>query len=230
MKVLISREIAAQFSSATGIEAVSLPPYNKLDLPVQCHADMLFCVLDNKIFCYEEYVHLYDLLPTLAGQGYEVNFVEKGCDTKYPDDISLNVLVMGKTIFCNKAYTAQEILEHASENGYTVVNVKQGYAACSTLVLDENTAITADRGVCDAIKRQGKECLLVDGDDITLSGYSCGFFGGASGVIGNNVYFFGDISGLKSGNEILDFLHRKNRAVFSISSGRVCDFGGFKVI
>ncbi len=230
MKVLINHEIAERFSAITGIEAVSLYPYKKLDFPVQCHADMLFCVLDNIIFCYEDYVTEYDLYDTLAGSGKEVRFVSAVCGSKYPSDIALNVLVMGDTIFCNISYTAKEVLEYARERGYKIVNVRQGYAACSTLVICEDLAITADKGVCDAIKKQGKECLLIYPDEVVLDGYNCGFCGGASGKIDNTVYFFGDISLMKSAGVITQIAKDKNFELFQISSGRVNDFGGFKVI
>ena len=96
MKVLINHEIAKEFTTVTGIDVIPLYPYKKLDLPVCCHADMLFCVLDNTVFCYEDYVDEFNLLSVLFGEGYEVEFVSKRCGNKYPDDIALNVLVMGK--------------------------------------------------------------------------------------------------------------------------------------
>ena len=230
MKVLINHEIAKEFSSVTGIETIPLFPYNRLDLPVQCHADMLFCVLDDTIFCYEDYVKEYGLLSCLTEGGKKICFVSATCESKYPKDISLNVLVMGKTIFCNVRHTAREILCYAESNGYKIVNVKQGYAACSTLVVDDNFAVTADKGMIDAIKAEGKECLLADCDDIVLEGYKCGFFGGASGVIDKNIYFFGDVDMLKNGEKIRTVLNDKNYDVFQITSGRVYDFGGIKVI
>ena len=230
MKALISHEIAECFSSATGIEAIPLYPYNKLDLPVQCHADMLFCVINDVIFCYCDYVTEYGLVDALKQSGKEIVFVSSECSSIYPHDISLNVLVMGGTLFANTAHTAKEILDYASLQGYRIVNVHQGYAACSTLVVDSETAITADVGMYNAIKSIGKECYLIKHNDILLNGYNCGFCGGASGVVNGEVCFFGDVSKMLCGEEILAFLAKKNVSVLPILSGRVYDFGGFKLI
>ena len=230
MRALISHEIAERFSSVTGIETIPLYPYNKLDLPVQCHADMLFCVLDNVIFCYGDYVTEHDLLDILKESGKKVVFVSSECSSSYPHDISLNVLIMGKTLFANTAYTAKEILDYASARGYKIVDVRQGYAACSTLVVNSETAVTADVGMYNAIKSIGKECYLVKQNDVLLNGYNCGFYGGASGILNGEVCFFGDVSNMLCGEEILAFLAKKNVSILPILSGRVYDFGGFKLI
>jgi len=156
MKALINYEIADAFYNATGLDVIPLKPYSKLDLPVSAHADMLFCLLDKTIFCYEDYVKENNIYNTLKDSGLNVIFVSNECKKNYPYDISLNVLVMGKTLFCNIKHTAVEIVDYANNNGYKIVNIKQGYSACSTLVVDENNAITSDTGVASAIEKKEK--------------------------------------------------------------------------
>lgn len=230
MKALINYQIAEEFSKATGIEAVALKPYKLLDAPVAAHADMLFCILDKTVFCYKDYIAENRLESIIGGAGYDMVFVSKKCSADYPNDISLNVLVMGKALFCNEKHTSKEILDYAKLNGYTVVNVKQGYSACSTLVVDENTAITSDIGVAKAITKTGKNAFFVANNEIELPGYDCGFLGGASGKIGGSVCFFGDVSSLQDGKKIIEVLRKKNRGIITISSGRVYDFGGIKLL
>ena len=75
MKALISKEIARDFELKTGISTIPLSPYDKLDAPVSSHADMLFCILDNTIFCYEDYVKNNGLLDCLKNTGYNIIFV-----------------------------------------------------------------------------------------------------------------------------------------------------------
>ncbi len=230
MKALVNYQIAEAFENKTGIETIAIKPYSRLAPPVASHPDMLFCVLDKTVFCYKDYMLENNLCDIVRDEGYDVVFVSKECTAEYPNDISLNVLVMGKDLICNGKHTAPEILEYAERNGYTVCNVKQGYSACSTLVIDENTAITSDKGVASAIETLGKRAACVENTDIILPGYNCGFVGGASGKVGRSVCFFGDIDTLQNGKLIHNLLIEKNTPIITISSGRVYDFGGIKLL
>ena len=230
MKILASKYIAQELASATGLEVVPLQPYKMLDSPVSSHADMLFFILDNTVFCYGDYIIENNLSELIEEAGYNIVHVSGKCERKYPNDISLNVLAMGRTLFCHSKYTAKEILDYAQENGYKIVDVKQGYAACSTLVIDEDTAITTDSSIALAIKNENKRVLLINGEDILLPGYNCGFIGGASGKIGREVWLFGDAEALKYKDKIISLLDEKNCKIKAVSSGRVYDFGGFKTI
>lgn len=230
MKALVNCEIAKEFAKITGVNTVELKPYKKLSPPVSAHADMLFCILDKTVFCYEDYVTENNLYDIIRGEGYDLVFVSCECGQEYPSDVSLNVLVMGKTIFCNVKHTAKEIIDYANANGYTVCHVKQGYCACSTLVVDENTAVTSDIGMERALLAVGKDVLLVENRDIILSGYDCGFIGGATGNIGGSVCFFGNCKAMADGEKISKLLYDKNIDIKPISTGRVCDFGGIKVL
>lgn len=230
MKALVNFEIAEDFAKITGVSTVALKPYKKLSPPVAAHPDMLFCILDKTVFCYEDYVTENNLYNVIRDEGYDLVFVSCECGQKYPSDVSLNVLVMGKRIFCNVKHTAKEIIDYASANGYIVHHVKQGYCACSTLVVDENTAITSDIGMKKALLDAGKYALMVKNCDIILHGYDCGFIGGATGNIGGSVCIFGNYNTMADGETIAKLLKEKNLTLKSISSGRVCDFGGIKVL
>ncbi len=230
MKALINIDIADEFEAKTGIMSIPLPPYHKLDKPVSSHADMLFCILKNTVFCYEDYVKDNNILEVLKSSGYNVTFVTAVCEKEYPCDVALNVLVMGKTIFCNIKYVAKEIFEYAKANGYLVINVNQGYSACSTLVIDEFNAITSDPSVYKAINEIGKNVLLISNSEIELKGYSCGFIGGATGVLGNKVYLFGELNRLTDWKKIESFITGLNFTVEQISLDGVFDFGGVKFI
>ena len=230
MKALISWEIAKVFKEKTGISVVPLPPYHKLDNPVSSHADMLFCVLDNTIFCYEDYVKDNKLCNILKDLGYDIVFVSNECKKEYPYDISLNVLVMGKTIFCNKKYTSNEILEYAEFNGYTIKNIKQGYSACSTLVLDSKNAITSDPSVFNALIELKKNVLLIDNSNIELKGYNCGFVGGSTGAFNNKLYLFGELEYIQECDRFNKFVSDLDYVIEPILQGGVYDFGGVKFI
>ena len=55
MIAIMSEQISERFYEKTGINVLSLKPYLKLGAPVSSHADMLMVVLDDTVFCYEEY-------------------------------------------------------------------------------------------------------------------------------------------------------------------------------
>ena len=230
MKLLINNDYARIFEDTTGITCIPLPPYERLDLPISSHADMLFCILDNTVFCYKDYIEENGFDSLLQKEGYFLKFVSKKCEKTYPNDIALNVLKMGNLLFCNQKYVATEVVDYANINGYKIINIKQGYSACSTLIIDENNAITSDIKIQKAMEKENKNVLLASNDKIVLNGYNCGFFGGASGVIGKKIYFFGDISTLPDYENIKSFIYNCGFEICSLSSGRVCDFGGFKQI
>jgi hypothetical protein len=230
-KVILSCQIAEKFREITGIDVISLAPYKKLDTPVCSHPDMLVFIIDKTVFCYAEY---YDLNENsfieMAKYGYKIVKIEKTCAPNYPNDISLNALNVGRFIFGKQKHLAKEIVDYAMENGYELVNVKQGYAACSTLVLDEKNVITGDKTIENAAKSVGINALLISNENIILHGYNCGFIGGASVVDNDTVYFFGDVNTLDEYEKIEEIISSIKMKVKPILSGRVFDFGGGKVI
>lgn len=231
MKILISSSFPIEKFTECKENVIVLPEYKKLDFPVSSHADMLFCVIDDTIFCYRDYVEdCKELKEAVLNSGYKIKYAENECGSKYPDDISLNALVIGKHIICNKKHTDKAILQYAEEKGFSVINVNQGYCACSTLVLDDRNAITTDMGIKKALDLIGVNSIFVSTGGIALEPYNCGFIGGATGKIGNTVYFFGEIKRLLDKDKILRFITDLKYNIFQIPLGRVYDFGGFKVI
>ncbi|MBO5313326.1 MAG: hypothetical protein J6B29_05105 [Clostridia bacterium] len=230
MKALVSSLISDKIKKVLDSDVISLPPYEKLDAPVSTHPDMLFFSIGRTVFCYEDYVKEQGIDKELISAGYNIVYTDSVCHKQYPNDIALNVLQMGNFLFCKRDSMSSQILEYSEQNDMSIINVKQGYTACSTLALDENHAITADVGIARAIESTGKSVLLIKGDGILLDGYSCGFIGGASFVFGDTVFFFGDITTISDGRKITDYLEQNGYKYKSIFSGRVCDFGGVKLL
>lgn len=229
MIALVSKAVSRDFFEKSGIYTLPLFPYEKLDTPVASHADMLFCIIGKNIFCYGDY---YDQNKERFKeiQNYNIIKVGKKCLPKYPHDVGLNVLVMGKSIFCSIKSVAVEILDFAKLNGYSVINVKQGYSSCSVLVLDENHAVTADKSMAKAIKSDGKDVLEINAGNITLEGYNYGFIGGASGVCGRKVYFFGSVHSHPDGEKIIKYLSSNGFEAVTVFDEELRDVGGIKFL
>ena len=230
-KIILSSQIADAFSKATGESVLPLKPYEKLDLPVNSHSDMLLFVIDKTVFCYKEYYEQNkETFFEIESFGYDIIKIEKECQKKYPSDISLNVLKVGKYLLGNKYNIAPEIITYAENNCYEIIDVKQGYSACSTLVLDDNNVITSDKSIEKAIKSLNKSVLIISNEEIHLEGYNCGFIGGATAVVDDTVYFFGEPNTLNDYNKIKEKISSLNMKIKSILTGRVFDFGGAKVL
>ena len=231
MKIFVSELISNEVAKKTNIPVLPLKSFELLDSPVSTHADMLIFVIDKKIFCYEDYyLNNKKIFDDAESEGYEIERLNINCEKNYPKDVSLNILKIGKTLFANLKHASKEVLKYAIENGYDVVNVKQGYSACSTLVIDDNTAITADKGIYEAIKSVGKDATLISPGGVGIEKYDYGFIGGAGFVLDGAVWFFGDIQKHADFGKISQKIDELKMKIFTIRDGYVFDFGGAKVI
>lgn len=231
MKLFASTFVAEPLAKVTGCEVLSLLPYDKLDGPVSTHADMLIFSLGKRIFCYEDYYYKNENIFKIAeNEGYEIVKISSPTSAKYPSDIALNAFKIGNLICGKLKYVAKEIIEYAKALGFQLIDVKQGYSACSTLVLDDDTVVTADKSIYNALAKAGKRAVLISQGDIKLDGYDYGFIGGASCVIDDTVYFFGDIKKHKDYEKIHSEIARLKMKEKSISCEDVFDFGGARAI
>ncbi len=167
-----------------------------VDGPISDHPDMFMCKLGTAknsriIKCQDPAVEL---------------------SNKYPADIAYNAACTGKYFIHNLKHTAPALLEAATDLGMILVDTKQGYAKCSTVVVDEDSIITYDRGIAEACIEAGmkeKNILLIEPGNIELAGYNTGFIGGTSGRIGNVMYFAGNLSEHQNFEEIRSFIEKR---------------------
>lgn len=229
MLLAVSHEASDLLRTLNNYAVLPIKPYSKLDSPVSSHADMLICVIDKTVFCYEEYFNENpDFFAMIKNEGYSIIKSKQNCEKHYPNDIGLNALIIGNRIFCNKKYTIKEIVEYGESNGYEIINVKQGYSACSTLVVDDNHAVTSDLGMLKSLENEGINVTLVTNDDIVLNGYNCGFIGGSGFVLDNVAYFFGNIFE-EVYKDVTDLLNSLNIRIFNLSNEKLFDYGGVKI-
>ena len=209
-----------------GFEVVILPPYSRLGEGVNTHADLMLFPLDGKIFIYRELIDRLGALDSaLSQRGYEIMAVDTPPSEKYPSDIGLNCLKIGKNIFCRKKSVAREVLEYAESNGYNVINTNQGYARCTAAPLSDKGIITADASMLKVASECGLEALAVSVGSVALKGFEYGFIGGACGAYGDSIYFSGDIYSHPNGKDIVDFCHRHGTSVVSLSEEPLSDVG-----
>ena len=206
-----------------------IPKCSSLAKPVCSHPDMLFSITDERTILTDGnyFAENAEFFNQLSKIGLKTVCSEKRLSDKYPNDILFDAVKTDKILIGNLKYTAPELFSE----GIRSINVKQGYALCSTLLM-KNSAITSDKGIYNAISENGYRVLQISSGDIYLNGYDCGFIGGASIVLEkeNIVVFFGKIKKHRDGEKIVNFCEDQGYSVVFDKETELSDFGGAKVL
>ncbi len=179
-----------------GICPILLPVYDKLPIPVAAHPDLLLHDLGGRLLVYRAY---YEENKALFSD-FAVILTDHTAGNVYPCDVGMDALVLKETVFCLPEYTCPEILQSR-----VVVPVRQGYAACAALKVNENAIITADPSIVKAAEQRGISVLVIAPGHIELHGYDYGFIGGTAFQMADTLYFAGDLSLHPDGERIADF-------------------------
>ncbi len=202
-------------------------PTVKLDClydAVASHADMQIHYLggDRFICAPEAYEHYKKLLPS----GVELIKGSARLNSKYPDDIAYNAAALKDCVICKSRCTAIEILETYGSKGADILNAAQGYAKCSTCVVNGHAIITADSSIASAAEKHGIDILKIREGHIELRGMNYGFIGGASGLIERNVLAFnGELSTHPDGDKIRSFCKNRGVEIVELKKGILTDIG-----
>lgn len=192
-------------------------------IPEQKHADMQILPINDKIFILNECTALAEKF-----QNQKLIFCNKKSGKKYPENILLNFLFLHNTLYGKLSAIDKKLLDYCKENNIRTVNINQGYARCSTLVLNNNAVITSDLSIEKALKKDRVEVLLISSGNIVLEGYNYGFIGGAGGKIDENtVAFFGNIENHPDYILIEKFCKKHNLKIKVICKDKpLTDIGG----
>lgn len=218
-----------QKTERLGFKPLLLPSDERLPYPTRAHADMLLFLIEKTVFCNEEYYKKHSsLFLTIKKYGYDVVPCKFEVTSEYPHDVSLNQARLGHYIMGNQKYCAREILNFVNANGYSFIPINQGYAKCSTLVLNENAIVTADDSVTNAAKKLGIDVLKINNSsgNVSLEPYDYGFIGGASAVYNDTVFFFGSPSLHENSEDIIRFCQKHGFSVVQLSEDGLTDIGG----
>lgn len=189
------------------------------------HPDMQICkCIDNAFVvcpdCYDYYKN------ELYRFGVDVYKGKTYLNSNYPQDIAYNVARIGDTAVHNFSYTDSEIIHLLKANNIKFINVSQGYSKCNICVVSDSAIITSDKGIYNAVIKEGIDALLIADGDIDIYDWEYGFIGGASGKIGDNILAFcGDLSIHNNFDEIQTFCEKFNVKCVSLSDKRLMDIG-----
>jgi hypothetical protein len=207
------------------VEPIAVPPCENLARPVCTHPDMQFHHLGGHKMVYYPNKDL-----SACRRLSELGFILKKCDKElnsvYPNDIALNAARVGQSLLCHPDYTDQTILKYCTNNQIHIRPVRQGYAKCSTCVVDNNSIVTADRNIARCAKQFGIDVLLIQPGFINLPGYETGFFGGCCGKLSaNKLFVCGDLTLHPDYIRIYAFLQERDIALEMLRGEPLTDIG-----
>lgn len=215
-----------------GFFLIKLPPDRRLGEAVSSHPDTLLFYSDGELITTAEYCedapYVFSDIREYKAE-IKLNFTSDRRGDRYPDDCMLNALVIGSKIFCKSDSISDAIKDFAARRGYKIIHTNQGYAACTVLSFG-SSAITADRGLGALLAEHGIKVTMIGPSGISLPPYEYGFIGGAGGVVGNKVYFFGDLLSHPDCEIICQAIEDAGYTPVSLSDGPLRDLGGFFVL
>ena len=205
-KVIISKDAGEELKSylEKRAQVIVFGGIDTVAEPIRNHPDLVYCRLkEDAIFLGNEQL----LAP------------------EYPGDIIYNGFSTGKYFIHDLKHTDEELLKAVDELGLIKVNVKQGYACCSIVPVDEDSIITADRGIARAAEAAGIAVLTVGPGHVELPGYDTGFLGGTSGRVGEEIVFNGDLSAHPDFDTIREFIESRGLRIKYFESYPLRDIG-----
>lgn len=198
-----ANEILKKYLRDTGHKLKEVKGISRMDPAIATHPDVYMCALRDSVYHGETF---------LLNPNYPFHAIFNGCST-------------GKYFIHNLEYTAPGLLEAVRKEGQIELNVKQGYAKCNCVVVDEDSIITADRGIWKVTASAGMNVLLIERSQVILEGYPYGFIGGASGRVGNRIIFNGDVTRHSDYAAIQCFIEERGLEMVYFKEYRLTDIG-----
>lgn len=167
------------------------------------------------------------LRSALEAYGFRAEYIEKPLGPVYPQDVLLDVALVGNYLFHGRAALEPPIQDYCAQHKLKTVSTAQGYAKCSVCVVTERALITSDPSIRTSARKCGLDVLQIRPGFIQLPGYSYGFIGGCSGKLHKNLLAFsGNISLHPDYPDIKAFCNNYHVELISLSNHPLLDVGG----
>lgn len=206
-----------------GIRTILSYRSENLLLPIESHPDMTILHLGKKQFICspDSYAYYKKEIPDADIICGKINL-----KSKYPYDIPYNITILNDKVFLNNTSDQIEILKMTNCSFKEILNVKQGYTKCNICIVNENAIITSDRNIYKTALEFDIDVLLIEPGFIELKGMSCGFIGGATGLIAPDVLAVnGEIKTHPSWEAIVGFCKNYGVNIISLKKGLIEDIG-----
>lgn len=143
----------------------------------------------------------------------------------YPQDCPYNIAFTGEYALCRQRLLPAEIRDFLDGEGIPTVDISQGYAKCSIIVVGNKSIITENEGIRRKAELSGIDVLPVSKGFIPLDGFPHGFIGGISGLHDDAVYLSGDIAHHPDHERIISFIEEKGKRSELLSPLPAADIG-----
>ena len=226
-RILIDKAISKDsknFLLSLGFDLIETIELSFIQNSTSTHPDMQFFLFGNKkaLIYSETYDYYRNNLP---------DFTFVAVDSfggQYPHDCLLNIARVGESDFLTKFQF--DNLNHTIEL-LNPVFTNQGYSKCSICILNNNAILTGDSGIYKIAKKKHLNCYFLNDNEISLKGYKNGFWGGCSGILGDNsLYFNGNIELLSCYNELVSILKKENIEPIYHKDVCLCDNGSILLL
>ena len=213
------------FIKSFGIEVIPVDENRFVEPSISFHADInAFYFGRGEILLDKSQILLFN---ALKERGMKVMLAESGVSGAYPDDCKLNLALLSDKLIGRIDVADKRIKELPCRT----LNVRQGYAKCSTCIVNENAVITDDLSIEKACIKNGIDVLLIEKGDIYLSAHEYGFIGGASALISkDHMIFFGDITEHRSFAKVDRFLKNQGCRYSYLKNHVLTDIGGIVAV
>ena len=198
----------------------NLPPSEAYHADLQCqHLGYNKIMLDKGNTCLEKILSL---------EGFEITYTKKDLNNSYPNNVLLNSATLKDCVILNQKTIDPNLIDCYKEKKLNLINVNQGYAKCSTAIVNSNSIITSDPSIYECAKEHSIEVLKIVPGHIDLPGYNYGFIGGTCSLIDKNkILFIGDINTHPDAKAIYDFINYRDVEIINlIPNKRLLDIGG----
>lgn len=210
-KIYISKDanrILTDYLEGKGFTLEYISSSGIVDKAVSNHPDMFLCKMGIR-----------DDAPLFFAK-------ESDLSLDYPEDVAFNAACTGKYFIHNLSYTNADLLLAAKEMGMILIDVRQGYTKCSTVIVDETSIITYDEGIAKACSRYNDlDVLLISPGFVRLDGYDTGFIGGCSGRIEDEIIFNGDLFAHPDFQRIVTFIESRGLTCRWFPEYKLTDIG-----
>lgn len=190
---------------------------------IASHADIFLCKIGQELMVAKEQYPM--IKEALSRESMPFTLCRDSLGSRYPDNIKYNAVQLGSYFIHNTAFTASDLMKKVEQTGLKVIPVKQGYTKCSLVVVDEQSVITSDEGLARSLEKNKIDTLLISHGHVELPGFPYGFLGGASGRVGNEIIFHGDLSRHPDFERIKIFIEKRSLSVTYFKDFPLKDIG-----
>lgn len=186
------------------------------------HPDIFFCKTVSGLVVAPNLPKHYVYLLNSRDVDFKTGYLE--VEYEYPGSARYNAVATQEFLIHKQEVTDRAIIENC--NNLITIQVKQGYTRCSLLPLGSKHFITSDVGIYNSLIKKNLNVLYVDPQQVMLPGMPHGFFGGACGIMGKQVFFAGSLNYFIDGQKVRDFIAKAGMEVVELYNGPLFDGGG----